>query len=80
MRTMNDADEAVAEEICTRREFNGQRFREGTFVAICAGQVLGIGATFDEADLLLRQAGIADGDGLICEVTEPVADVIRLIR
>ena len=71
------ANDAVAQAICERREYHGQRFAVGSFVAIAGGQVLGVGDSFDAADAFFQEAGVDEGEGLVCEVADPVMDVIR---
>lgn len=77
MATTNHDNDAVARIICERRAFGGQRFEEGSFVAIADGRVIGVGKSFEKADACLATAGIESGEGMVCEVTEPVIDVIR---
>ncbi len=75
--TTQDLDDKLAHAICTRFEHAGRYFQEGTFVAIEGGRVLGVGTTFEEADEILQQAGVADGEGVVCEVTPPSPVIIR---
>ena len=78
MSTTNGLDnDTIAQAICERREFHGQRFTKGSFVAIAEGRVLGVGDTFDAADAFFQDAGVDEGEGMVCEVADPVMDVIR---
>lgn len=70
-------DQEVAREICSRREFDGQRFERGQFVAILGGRIVAVGASFDEAEQALLTRVPDRRRGLICEVEDPVVDVIR---
>lgn len=70
-------DQEAAREICCRREFNGRRFQLGQFVAILGGRVVAVGATFDEVYSALLALEPDPRKGVICEVEEPVVDVIR---
>ena len=71
------ADQDVAREICSRLEFAGRRFRWGQFVAILGGQVVAVGASFDEVQQILIAQEPNPRKGLICQVEEPMTDVIR---
>jgi hypothetical protein len=73
---LND-NESLAQQLCEQRVWNGRRIALGDFVAIADGRVLGIGTSFDQADSYLQDAGVAAGKGMICEVTELEADIIR---
>ena len=72
-----DIDDEIAHEICTRFEYSGQHFDEGSFVAIEGGRVLGVSGTFEEANEILRRSGVPAGDGMVCEVERPGMVVIR---
>ena len=78
MATAEQLDnETVARLICEHREYLGQRFQRGEFVALVQGGVLGTGKTFEEVDILLLNAGIPHGEGMVIEVLEPVTHIIR---
>ncbi len=78
MATAEQIDnESVARLICERREFQGQRFQRGEFVALVQGRVIGTGKTFEEVDSLLLNAGIPHGEGMVIKVVEPITDIIR---
>ncbi len=70
-------DDTIAHMICTRREYQGQRFERGEFVGLMNGRVIGTGKTFEEVDTLLLNAGIPHGLGMVFQVEEPVPHVIR---
>ena len=70
-------DNTLARLICERREFQGQRFERGDFVALVNGRVIGTSKTFKEVDTLLRNAGIPHGQGMVIQVMEPIPDVVR---
>ena len=72
-----ELDDELAHTICTRFEYAGQHFDEGSFVAIEGGRVLGVGSTFEDADAILRRSGIPAGDGMVCEVKLPCRTIIR---
>ena len=67
-----DIDDEIAHEICTRFEYSGQHFVEGSFVAIEGGRVLGVSGTFEEADairkLVLCRVAAGDGEGVGADV------------
>lgn len=71
------SDQDVASEICSRLEFNGQCFRRGQYVAIFEGRVIAVGDSFDEVQQALVAQAPNPYRGLICQVDEPVPDIIR---
>jgi len=73
----SSSDQDVASEICSRLEFNGQRFRRGQYVAILEGKVIAVGDSFDEVQQALVAQDPNPYGGLICQVDEPVPDIIR---
>lgn len=78
MATAEQLDnESLARLICERREFQGQRFQQGEFVALVQGRVVGTGKTFEEVDTLLLNARTPHGEGMVIRVAEPVSDIIR---
>ena len=78
MATIGQRDnETIARLICERSEYRGRRFERGSFVAIAHGDILGVGRSFEEAEAYLESAGIEPGEGVVCQVVEPVIDVIR---
>lgn len=70
-------NEALARQICERREVAGKQVDLGTFVAIADGRVVGMGNSFEEADAHLEAAGITAGEGMICEVAVPETETVR---
>ena len=70
-------NETLARQLCEQKMWNGSSIPVGSFVAISDGRVLGIGASYELADAYLHAAGISPGEGMICEITELEADVIR---
>ncbi|MBM3236273.1 hypothetical protein FJZ31_08240 [Candidatus Poribacteria bacterium] len=70
-------DQDVAKEICSRLEFDGQRFRCGQYVAILMGKIIAIGDDFDEVQRALVAQEPNPHKGLICQVEEPIPDIIR---
>ncbi len=75
--TEQRANERLAQEIIQRRELDGRRFEPGTFVAIAEGRVVGVARTFGDADAQLVKAGAKLGEGMVCEITDSMVDVIR---
>ena len=70
-------DQDVAKEICSRLEFDGQRFQWGQYVAIFRRKIIAVGDSFDEVQRALVAQEPNPHKGLICQVEEPIPDVIR---
>ncbi|MFQ6044227.1 MAG: hypothetical protein ACE5PV_25515 [Candidatus Poribacteria bacterium] len=70
-------DQDAAKEICSRFEFDGQRFRQGQYVAILRGRIIAVGDSFDEVQCALSAQEPNPHKGLICQVEKPMLDVIR---
>jgi len=78
MSTAEQIDnDTIAQLIYEHREYQGQRFERGEFVALVNGKVVGTGKTFKEVDTLLLNAGIPHGQGMVIQVVEPIPDVVR---
>ena len=77
---MNEKESSlrVAESIYSGFTWNGQSFKEGSYVAILDGEVIAVAETPSEAIAALRTAEPDPLRGLVIEVTHPVVDVIRL--
>jgi hypothetical protein len=71
------ADQAVAERILATREYNGQRFQLGQYVAILHGQVVATAGDAEQAHEALRRLAPNRWDGLICLVAERQPEIIR---
>ena len=71
------SNQEVAKEICSRLEFDGQRFRHGQYVAILGGKIITVGDSFDEVQRTLAVKEPDPHKGLICQVEKTIPDVIR---
>jgi hypothetical protein len=76
---MNESDlnQAVAEQICATGQWNGRRFRLGEFVALLDGKVVAVADDLDQALQALRKLDANPRRGMVCEVAQPVVDIIR---
>jgi hypothetical protein len=71
------SDQQIAQQICERFEYGGQRFGRGQFVAILDGAVVAVGQTFDEVDEALAARRVDRDRGVVIQVDEPMPDVVR---
>ncbi len=71
------ADDDLARRLCERKSFNGRPLAPGDFVAVAGGRVVGVGSTFEEADAWLAASALPEGDGIVCQIGNAEADMIR---
>ena len=67
----------IAESICTEFAWNGQRFREGDYVALLDGKIVAVADNPDDAIAALRTLEPDPKRGLVVEVTHSIVEVIR---
>jgi hypothetical protein len=67
----------IAESIYAEFAWNGQRFREGDYVALLDGKVVAVADNPDKAIATLRTLDPDPKRGMVLEVTHPVVEVIR---
>ena len=76
---MNDKEcnRRIAESIYADFAWNGQKFREGDYVALLDGKIAAVADNPDDAISALRKIDPDPKRGMVIEVTHPAADVIR---
>jgi hypothetical protein len=67
----------IAESICAEFAWNGQKFREGDYVALLDGKVIAVADNPDDAIAALRTLEPDPKRGMVVEVAHPVMEVIR---
>ncbi len=67
----------IAESISAQFAWNGQKFREGDYVALLDGQIVAVAKNPDEAISALRALDPDPKRGMVIEVAHPTVDVIR---
>ncbi len=67
----------IAQAICEDFAWQGQKFREGDFVALLDGKIVAVKQNVDSAIAALRALAPDPRRGMVIEVTRPVVDVIR---
>ena len=67
----------IAESICADFAWNGQRFREGDYVALLDGKIVAVADNPDDAIATLRALEPDPKRGMVIEVTHPILEVIR---
>jgi len=67
----------IAESICAEFAWNGQRFREGDYVALLDGKIVAVADNPDDAIATLRTLEPDPTRGMVVEVTHPLVEVIR---
>jgi len=67
----------IADSICANFAWNGQTFKEGTYVALLDGKIVAIADNPQEAIAALRALDPDPQHGMVVEVSHPVVDVIR---
>ncbi len=67
----------IAESIYAEFAWNGQKFREGDYVALLDGKIVAVADNPDDAIATLRTLEPDPTRGMVVEVTHPGVEVIR---
>jgi len=67
----------IAESICAEFAWNGQKFREGDYVALLDGKIVAVADNPDDAIAALRTLEPDPKRGMVVVVTHPSVEVIR---
>jgi hypothetical protein len=70
----------IAESIYAEFAWNGQKFREGEYVALLDGKIVAVADNPDDAIATLRTLEPDPIRGMVVEVTHPIIDVVRRAR
>jgi hypothetical protein len=73
----NERNLRIAESICAEFAWNGQMFREGDYVALLDGGIVGVADNPDDAIATLRTLAPDPKRGMVVVVTHPTVEVIR---
>ncbi len=66
--TEYEVNQRVAERLCRDMQFEGQRFREGQYVALLDGKVIAVADTLDDALTAARAIEPDPNRGMIVDV------------
>ena len=75
--TETESNRRIAESIYAEFAWNGQKFRDGDYVALLDGKIVGVADNPDDAISALRAIDPDPHRGMVIEVAHPVVDVIR---
>lgn len=76
-RTAKEQEQTVAERILRDREYGGQHFNIGDFVAILGDEVVAVARSYDAVATALSEREARHDHGMICVVSDAGPDVIR---
>ena len=78
--TEQQRNQELADTLCREFTWQGQRFREGEYVALLDGKVVAVSESASAAIAALRNIDSNPQRGMVVEIGQPVFDLIRCVR